>query len=380
MGGTLTIVRLFGIRFAVNVSWLFVFALVTYSLGGVLFPELYPWWPAWLSWTVGATTSLLFFLCVLLHELAHSLVALRHGIPVRSITLFLFGGVAQLGREAPTPRAEFLVAAAGPAMSFVLTALFGVLLLLEGLVPHPVRALATWLAGINFSLAAFNLLPGFPLDGGRLLRAVVWRFSGDYLWASRLASAMGQFAAFGLIAAGLLGGLPGWGGDALSGLWFAMVGLFLYSAAVDGYRMARLHADLQDRTVRDFMIATVAALASDLTVEATRAYGTLWNTRVPAAVLHDGRLVGLVGAEQLRSVPWDQEGQTSLASIMVPVSETACVSPDTPVLLALERFGEAGLGVLPVVENGEVVGMLTLDTVLRQLRSRPHGPAGASPR
>ena len=177
---SITIGRIFGIRLAVSLSWFFIFGLVTLSLATVYFPQQYPRWPKELYWVAGIGASVLFFGCVLLHELAHSLVALRKKVPVRSITLFLFGGVSQVGKEAPSPGAEFAIAVAGPLASLGLAAIAaGFFLVLKGH-SEPLGALFFWLAGVNVSLGLFNMLPGFPLDGGRILRSMVWFAADDF--------------------------------------------------------------------------------------------------------------------------------------------------------------------------------------------------------
>ncbi|MFQ5827256.1 MAG: site-2 protease family protein, partial [Dehalococcoidia bacterium] len=196
--------RLFGIPIYLHISWFIIFALVTLSLSRIYFPSLYPNWSSGLYLIVGVATSLLFFASVVAHELTHSLVSRLNGIPVKSITLFIFGGVARITREAGKPMAELVMAAAGPASSLVIAGLFGLLWWLAGPHSEPISALAGWLGGINIALAVFNMIPGFPLDGGRVLRSLIWRLTGNYKRATRLASLAGRGVGYTLITVGIL--------------------------------------------------------------------------------------------------------------------------------------------------------------------------------
>ncbi|MFH1003355.1 MAG: site-2 protease family protein, partial [Chloroflexota bacterium] len=238
MGRAFNIGRILGIQIRIHYSWFIIFALVTVSLGWQAFPLDYPQWSPLLNWATALVTSLLFFSSVLAHELSHSLVGRANGVPIKSITLFIFGGVAQMTREAARPGAEFKMAVAGPGCSLVLGGLFA---LLGWLVPvGVVQEMASWLAYINIALAVFNLIPGFPLDGGRVFRSLVWRLSGNYRRATRIATLVGRGVGYLF----MLGGLaivifrPG-GLDWFSGLWLAFIGWFLENAASASYRQMR---------------------------------------------------------------------------------------------------------------------------------------------
>jgi len=232
MGRTVYLGRLFGIEFRLHFTWFIIFFLVTFLL-------VEPNFDRWFYWLLGIGTSLLFFVSVLAHELAHSLVGRANGIPVSSITLFIFGGVAMMEHEASRPGAEFKMAIAGPLCSLVLGGIFGLLLLIPA-VTGPVAVMLTWLALMNTILAVFNLVPGFPLDGGRVLRSVLWRTTGSYLVASRIASFAGQVIGYLLILAGvLIIFLRPFDMDWFDGLWICFIGWFLSSTASASYRQIK---------------------------------------------------------------------------------------------------------------------------------------------
>jgi Zn-dependent protease len=242
--------RILGIPIGLDYSWFLVFALVTWSLAGSYFPEQYPGWSTGLYWTIGLATSLLFFASVLLHEFGHSVIALRNGIPVRSITLFIFGGVAQIGREPGSPGVEFRVAIAGPIVSLALAGLFGALGWF-GASLAPLAALATYLAYINGSLALFNLIPGFPLDGGRVFRAIVWQVTHSFRRATEIAGGAGHLFAWLFIFWGVW---QMFGGNFVGGLWIAFIGWFLENAATASVQQMTLERLLTGHTVGEIMM------------------------------------------------------------------------------------------------------------------------------
>ncbi|HUL10664.1 MAG TPA: site-2 protease family protein [Methylococcaceae bacterium] len=216
-----------GISIGVDYSWFLIFALLTFSLGGSYYPAEFPNWPPWLYWFMGAVTAIMLFMSVLLHELGHSVVALRYNVPVRSITLFIFGGVARIEAEPPSAHAEFFIAIAGPLVSLALAVLFYAV---QPVVIdiQPLWGLAEYLAYINLALVLFNLIPGYPLDGGRVLRAIVWALTRNMRRATLLSANVGRF--FGLLFI-IIGGWSMFRGDFGGGVWMAFIGWFLYSAA-----------------------------------------------------------------------------------------------------------------------------------------------------
>ena len=230
MGKTFNLGKLFGIQFRLHFSWFIIFILVTVLL-------VYPEYRQWLYWVTGIITSLLFFASVVAHELAHSLVGRANGIPIVSITLFIFGGVAQMTREATRSGAELKMAAAGPICSLVIGGLFGLLWLIMPNVTEPIAIMILWLAVMNGVLAAFNLIPGFPLDGGRVFRSLLWRFTGDYSRSTRIATRVGQGIGYLFILGGIsIIFLHPFGLSWFDGIWIAFIGWFLESAAAASYR------------------------------------------------------------------------------------------------------------------------------------------------
>ena len=233
MGKVFNVGKLFGIQFRLHFTWFVIFILVTVLL-------VYPDFSQWLYWIIGIITSLLFFASVVAHELAHSLVGRANGIPIRSITLFIFGGVAQMTKEATHPGAELKMAAAGPICSLVIGGSFGLLWLLTPNMPQPIAIMILWLAIMNGVLAAFNLIPGFPLDGGRVFRSLLWRFTNNYSYSTRIATRVGQGIGCLFILSGIsIIFLHPFGLSWFDGIWIVFIGWFLEGAASASYRQIR---------------------------------------------------------------------------------------------------------------------------------------------
>ena len=361
--------RLLGIRIGLSASWFVIFALVTWSLGAIYFPAQYPWWPVEIHWAMAISGSLLFFGSVLIHELAHSVVALRSGIPVSRITLFIFGGLAQVGREAPTPRIEAAVAVAGPAASLALAALFGLLYLVSRTLSLPLASVSLWLALVNGSLALFNLMPAFPLDGGRLLRAGVWSLTGNQGLATRLSSWIGQLAGILLVLYGLFAALDT-ESNLINGVWAVLVGWFLHSAALASYRATRMSDELRMVTAGDVMARDVVPVPVTATV-AEFVNGYLMRRRHAHFPVVDGiQLVGMVGLEEVRKVTVGLRTATWIQQVMCPVEQYPPMDPREPGDQALQRLNEMGTDELPVVEEGRVVGMLSRADLLKLVQVR----------
>ncbi|MBI4494308.1 MAG: site-2 protease family protein [Chloroflexi bacterium] len=369
--GSIQLGKVLGIRLAVNGSWFFIFILVSWTLAGVYFPQQYPAWPVALAWAVGISTSLLFFACVVLHELAHSVVALRHQVPVRSITLFLFGGVSHITRDAPRPRVEFLIALAGPLASLALAALFGALHLGTRGSSEPVAALALWLAGINVSLGLFNLLPGLPLDGGRVLRSVLWFAADDFRWATRVSTLAGQLGALALIFGGfyLLFGVED---SVFSGGWLMLVGWFMYLAAGSNQHAAVVADVLNEVKVRDVMATDFDVVEAGHLLAAFADRYLLRQGRQVFVVVESGRQVGLIGLAELKRVPASRWPRVQVREAMLRAEAAPRVGPETPGGQALQAMAEAELEVAPVVADSQVIGLLSRADLLRvyEIRSR----------
>ena len=366
VAGRVTIARIWGIPISVHVSWLLVFALVASSLAAGYFPERQPGWGAPTRWVLGALTSLAFFASVLVHELGHSRVALRYGIPIRGITLFVFGGVAQIGREPDSPGAEFRIAIAGPLTSLALAALFGGVGTVAGsmaLVSVP----AMWLARINLAVALFNLLPGFPLDGGRVLRAAVWAWTGSFDRANRTAAAAGEVLALALIGVGVLRAI---GGDIAGGIWMALIGWFLQSAVAAGRAEAALRDLLRGATVSQAMARDCPSVAPDLTLERLVHDEVLGAGRRCFVVAEDGHLRGLLTLHEVKGVPREQWSRAKVEEVMQPAQALSVVGPEEALLGALQKMDDAKVAQLPVVADGHWLGMLDREHIIHYMRVR----------
>ena len=369
MGGAFSLGRIFGIQFRIHYSWFIIFLLITVSLSWQYFPYTYPEWSMPTYWLTGIATSLLFFSCVVAHELAHSLVGRANGIPVKSITLFLFGGVAHMSREASGHRAEFRMAMAGPVASLVIGGLFFLLYLALQHVSEPIAALAFWLAQINVVLAIFNLIPGFPLDGGRVFRSLLWRFSGNYQRATRIAVEVGRSVGYLFVVGGivLMFLYPGrW----FNGLWLAFIGLFLSYVATASYRQTQWQAALQGVRVADVMTTYCPVISPDITIsQVVQAYIFTSGHRC-FMVTANGELQGILTLRNIKSVERKNWDNTSVGDVMTRSERLKVVQPDEEVLSVIERMEEHGISQMPVVSEGRITRLIARDDILRLLYTR----------
>ncbi len=381
--------HVFGIPIHVHASWLFVFFFVTWSLATGYLPDVLPGLSEPRYWGMGGVAALLLFASVLLHELGHSLVALRYRIPISQITLFIFGGVAQMRKEPPHPLAEFLIAIAGPVVSFILAGVcLGLVTLLEwipaGVSMPGLAALGTLLGMVNTQLGLFNLLPGFPLDGGRALRAGLWAWSKDYYRATSQAALVGLLfgVSFGLFGALLLvGGLSGTTPSSLasSGGWIVLLGAFLFSAARGSRKQAAIRASLASVPVRELMVANVVALSPDITVEEAVNQYFLPYGYGGFPVVQDGRLVGVVGVRDVQAVRNSLWAFRRVSDIMQTSDDEMVVAPDVSAMQALERMLALGAERLVVVQDGQLLGLVTRASIGHFIEQRhPSGMLSSS--
>ena len=359
-----------GIPIYLHASWLLIFALITYSLA-MQFTQGHPQWSATQHWTVGILTSLLFFASILFHELSHSVVAMHYKIRVVSITLFIFGGVARIGREPSKAIQEFNIAIAGPLSSYFLCALFFSLTLLF---PYSdtLGALGQWLAQINFAVATFNLLPGFPLDGGRIFRAAVWGATKDFARATRIASTSGQLVAYGMILLGAWYAAAK--GQWQSGLWLACIGFYLQSAARDSIAQLAIRETLVGLRASDVMNNEVPTINRNTSLEEYSSEVLRTGRRCHLVVTED-RLVGMMNVQALNSVSRDEWGSNSVQAVMIPRERISWAAPEEPLLRLLERLLAADINQMPVVsvsgeDDAQVIGMVTRDSILRVMQTR----------
>jgi Zn-dependent protease len=382
-GNSIQLGRIFGIRIGVDVSWFFVLFLIIWSLSG-WYQDLFPGEDT-KAFALAVVSALLFFLSILLHELGHAVVAIRNGIPILGIDLWMFGGVAKLGRDTDSPGVEFRVAAAGPLVTLLICVVcFGIGTLLsssdtvldgsrfEIVDMSAVVAVLNYLITVNFFVLLFNLIPGFPLDGGRIARAIAWKLTGDRTRATVFAARLGRLAGWGMVAFGglILAGVFGW--DVVTGVWLIFIGFFLASAA----RSAEAQAEFSDRIdhlrVSDVMDAEPVAIPEGLPLDRAEGeyflrYGWPWFPVIDEA----GHLVGVVSREAVSSVPEAARGGRAIASVMARDDGgdglRAGLEDPLEALLSHESLGRLG-AVMAVDGDGILRGIVTVDAVRRALR------------
>ncbi len=365
----LRIGKILGIPIYLHSTWVIIFAAITYIIA-MQFTQDHPQWSVQQHWIVGVLTSLLFFASVLFHELSHSVVAQHYKIRVVSITLFIFGGVARIERDPSKAIQEFNIAIAGPLASGFLAAAFGGV---NFIFPKTqmVGALADWLWRTNLALAVFNLLPGFPLDGGRIFRAIVWGGTKDFAKATRIAGASGRLIAYVMI---LFGAWAAFNVSLTLGIWTAFIGFFLLNAAQESVAQVALRETLSGLRASDVMSHDVPAVGPAITLE-DYAAEVLRSNRRCHLVVNDDRLVGLMTVRALNSVPRDEWANTSVQAAMIPRERILWAAPDEPLLGLLERLLTADINQMPVVsESGEgaaqIIGMVSRDSILRVMQTR----------
>lgn len=370
MRNSFSLGTIFGIELRADFSWLVALVLLVWMLSAHYFPMNYVGLASDTTLALAIGTAIFSFASVVAHELGHSLVSARFGVPVPRITLFIFGGLAQLSREPERPRDEFLIAAAGPLVSFALTLVFGTLAWIgPDVVGVPLAAFGRWLGTINLGLALFNLLPGFPLDGGRILRAIVWALSRNFKRATFVAGAAGRLIAFGLIIWGLSLIFQGNWAD---GLWMAFIGWFIDQAAVQSVARVALQDMLAGHTAREAMMADCPRVGPAMTIQKLVDEAVLASGRRCFPVLGGNRVTGLITLNEIRNVPRVQWGTTTVGATMIPLKNLKTVSPDTGLFEVFEQMTEANVNQLPVVdaEHGQLVGMIARDNILAFLQAR----------
>lgn len=367
MKGSFRLGRVAGIEIGVHYTWLFAFALITWSLANGFFPAQYPDWGGATYWITGAIASLLLFVSVLLHELAHSFMARRFGYPVESITLFIFGGVTKIKGEADKPRHEFLIAAVGPGTSLGLALVFWVALRLFTFGDSPAGAVVSYLALINLLVGLFNLIPGFPLDGGRVLRSIVWRATNNVDRATRTAATVGQAFGWAIIAFGIYQAI--FANNLLGGLWMALIGWFLNNAAESSRRESVTRAVFQGVTVRDVMDHSAPAVEPGVTVESVVMNEFLQGGHRSVLVSEGGGLLGIASISDVRKLARERWAETRIAEIMTQVPlKTVGYSAD--INDAVQLLAENDLNQLPVMDGENCVGMLKRADLIKQLQLR----------
>jgi Zn-dependent protease/CBS domain-containing protein len=380
--------RISGVSIHIDWSWIFIFLLVTFGLaGGVLF-VWHPDWNPGLTWAVAVAASLLLFASVLLHELAHALVAIARGLPVRKITLFLFGGASNIEREPDSPKTEFLMALVGPGVSIVL----GVIFFFAGLVLagesgkaiaspvetfsrlSPLSTMLLWLGPVNIFIGLFNLIPAFPLDGGRILRAGIWAVTKNLRKATRWAAGMGVLVGWLFIIAGLgmaVGaGVLLFAPGVVNGVWVAFIGWFLSDAAIHSYRQTVIQDLLDDVPVALLMRNDAPVAPPDLPVSRL-VYDFIMKTGESAfSVVEGDRIAGMVTLKDVRKVPRDAWDTTTVGQIMTRAEQLTAVTPQENASEALNRLERRNVRQAPVIQDGRLVGVLRRRDIMRWLHSQ----------
>lgn len=368
-GRGIPLFRILGFQVKLDASWLILAVLVTWSLAAGYFPARYQGLPAATYLWMGIAGALGLFGSIVFHELSHSLVARRYGMSIKGITLFIFGGVAEMEDEPPTAKAEFLMAIAGPIASALLAVSFHIL---EGFgermgMAAPVPAVLGYLAFINMLLAAFNLVPAFPLDGGRMLRAVLWAWRGDLRWATRIAANAGASFGFALIAFGLFNIVTG---NPVGGVWFMLIGFFVRGAAAGSYNQMKTKQFFEGEPVRRFMIAGPIAAPPDITVHRLVEDYIYRHYHEMFPVVEGARLLGCIGIAEIRNIPRDRWDLVRVFDAMSPAAPENTVEADTDAVQALALMRRTGNSRLMVVEGGRLVGLVTLKDLLRLIAFR----------
>lgn len=359
--------RLAGIPIGVHPSWLIILLLLSWSLAVGWFPARVPGLDSVAYWTLGVAGALGLFVSILLHELAHALVARRHGLGIRGITLFLFGGVARMESEPPSPGLEFRVAIAGPIASVVIS---GVCLGASslgrgaGLAEAPITVV-DYLAVVNLIVVGFNLVPAFPLDGGRVLRSILWRWKGNLRWATRVCAGLGAYFGAFLIVLGVLSMI---GGGLIGGIWFALIGLFLRQAARTGYQQLLLRQLFQGEPVRRFARSDVVTVPPDISIRRLLDDYVYRDHFKMYPVVEDDVLLGRVTTRAIKKLPREDWDTTPVRALMAPPSDDNTIGLDADALEGLQKMGRTGDSRLMVTSNGRLVGILTLKDLLELFR------------
>lgn len=365
-GKKIHLFTLLGFDVSIDVTWVFLALLVTWSLAKGVFPHYFGGLAQSTYWWMGAAGAVGLFISIVFHEFCHSIVARQFGMPMKGITLFIFGGVAEMSDEPPSAKSEFLMAIAGPLSSLLLG---GVLLGVGRLgqatgVPEPVNAVLLYLAFLNVILAGFNMIPAFPLDGGRVLRSILWRVKNDLQWATRIASAFGSAFGMGLIILGIFSFFTG---NLIGGIWYFLIGWFIRNASQMSYKQVLIRNALGGEEVEQFMQHEPVTVPPGTSIEGlVNDYFYRFHYKMFPVANGEG-LVGCVTPRQVREMPREQWSQHHVDELMVPCSKQNTISPHADAMQALSTMNQTGNSRLLVVEENHLVGIVTLKDMLKFL-------------
>ena len=365
-GKSIKLFKVFGFEIKIDLSWIFIAVLIAWSLAIGYFPFRYKNLSTQTYWLMGIVGALGLFASIIFHELSHSLVARRFGIPMKGITLFIFGGVSEMGEEPPNAKAEFSMAIMGPVSS-VLLALFFYGIYSQALRTNwsvPVIGTFHYLAGLNGLLAIFNLIPAFPLDGGRVLRAILWSLKNNFRWATRIASGVGSTFGFLMILLGLFNVIRG---NFIGGIWWFLIGMFLQSSAKMSYQQLVIRKALECEVVRRFMVSDPTTVEPSITVQHfVEDYIYKYHFKMFPVVQAD-KLVGCISTKQVQGIPRDEWGRKTVRELLTECSTENTIKPQADAMEALSKMSRTGLSRLIVVEGDHAVGMITLKDMLKFL-------------
>ncbi len=369
-GKRINLFKLLGFQVRIDFSWIIIAVLIAWSLSTGLFPFQYKGLSTRTYWIMGIIGALGLFLSIIIHEFSHSLVARRYGMRMKGITLFIFGGIAEMSDEPPSPKAEFMMAAVGPVSSIILAGIFYVIHSGGATVgiPKPVNGVVQYLAYINGLLAAFNVVPAFPLDGGRMLRSILWEIKGNLRWATHISSMIGS--GFGIFLI-ILGVFNVFSGNFIGGMWWFLIGMFLYSAAKMSYQQLLTRRALEGGSVRRFMKTDPVTVAPDVTIERlVEDYVYAFHHKMYPVVADSDRIEGCVTTKQIKEISRDQWSQKRVRDIEVACSKDNTISPDADAIMALSLMNRTGMSRLMVIEGDRLAGIVSLKDMLKFLSLR----------
>jgi Zn-dependent protease/predicted transcriptional regulator len=361
-GRGIKLFSLFGFTIRIDFSWLILAILVAWSLAKGLFPYYYKGLAPSTYWWMGVAGALGLFVSIVFHEFWHSIIARKYGLPISGITLFIFGGVSEMTDEPREAKTEFLMAIAGPLSSFFLGLVFYLIVLAQGGAwALPVRGVLIYLASINVLLGIFNLLPAFPLDGGRVLRSILWKIKGNLRWATRIASKIGGGFALGMIFIGVLSFLSG---NLIGGIWWFLIGMFLRNASQMSYRQVLIRRALEGEHVDRFMKPEIVTVSPSTSLEDLLNNYVYKHHFKMYPVVENGRLIGVISLSQLKEIPRDEWGRRTVGEIAERCTDGNTIDPGADAVKALERMGQSKKSRLMVVDRGNLVGILALKDML----------------
>ena len=364
--GVWQIAKIFGIPIRIHYTWLIIFGLITWSLSTFYFPKVAPELPTSYYWISGIIAALLLFFSVAIHELAHSIVALKYKLEIDSITLFIFGGVAQMRGEPPHPKAEFRIAIAGPLASFLLAGVFFILKMKTS--DLGLKSLFSYVSNINLILGFFNLIPGFPMDGGRVLRAFLWSKKRDYFYATQKASKLGQNIAIFFIVFGIFSLLIG----ILTGFWLILIGWFLYSAAYGTYQQSTIQALLENIKVKDLMVRNLVTVSPSINIEDVINNYFLKYGFTGFPVVSEGKYLGILTLRDIKNIPAKDRTLREVSEFFERHKIEWEVFPNDTAINALEKMIKNDVGRLIVLDEGKILGMITRNGIAKYLEIKKY--------